>query len=488
VHAQSQQPCAAHKRGLVSVVENTVKSQWSYRFLLLILDVLLLESSFFGVYWWRFRTGLFENPVSFAANELLLPSLIVAAYWVTVLSWFGLYRFDPLQSRRETAQRSFKAAGVGVLILFILTFNPEQPLPRSRIVLLLYGSAMFLVVSGDRVVLLTVLRQLRIRGIGAFRTLLVGGGRRAADTLKYLREHPGLGLQIKGFLSARESEQAALRGCSHLGTFSRFHQVARGGVFDAVLLAVDNEDERQLGRFVSLLRSVRLRAFIPADQYNLLVGQVKPVQVHGYPLVDVRPELLSPIERILKRLTDVLAAAMLLCISLPLWMLLIVLIPLTSPGPIFYSQKRVGRGGRVFTLYKFRSMVHDAESETGAVLASERDPRVTAVGRVLRALRLDELPQLMNVFIGDMSIVGPRPERVEFVKQFVSDVPLYRRRLNVKPGITGWSQVHLKYDTRADQIPLKLRYDFYYIEHMSLPLDMKIMFMTFFVMLRGEGL
>lgn len=133
-------------------------------------------------------------------------------------------------------------------------------------------------------------------------------------------------------------------------------------------------------------------------------------------------------------------------------------------------------------------MYHDAERLTGPVLTQENDPRVTKIGRFIRRTRIDELPQLLNVLIGQMSIVGPRPERAEFVEKFVKEIPLYERRLNVKPGLTGWSQVHLKYDSKADQIDIKLQHDFYYIENMSLPLDLKIVFMTMFVVLRGEGI
>ncbi|MBU0509970.1 sugar transferase [bacterium] len=457
---------------------------WS---LLLFLDIILLQLAFFGVYWWRFQSGQFVNPVSFQPGELLIPSLIVCGYWVLLLAWFGLYRFDPLQSRAVAAARSFRAAAVGALILFILTFNPQRPLPSSRIILAAYGMAIFLIVSGNRVGLLTILREFRIRGIGAFRTLLVGRGSRADTLLKYLEVHPGLGLHIAGFVGS-PSSAAPSQPVRYLGNYSLLRKLLRHGAYQAVLLAPDDEDERQLGRIVRLLQDLRVRAFISADQYRLLIGQVKPTRIPGHPLVDVRPELLSLTERALKRLTDIVISASMLLITLPLWILLAILIPLDSPGSIFYSQRRVGRNGRTFRLYKFRSMIRNAEKHTGPVLTQQNDPRITPIGQVIRRTRLDELPQLINVLSGRMSMVGPRPERVEFVKRFVREIPLYERRLNVKPGITGWSQVHLRYDSRADQIAVKLQHDFFYIENMSLPLDLRILFMTLFVVLRGEGL
>ncbi|MFZ5434018.1 MAG: sugar transferase [Calditrichota bacterium] len=458
------------------------------RALLLLSDVILLESLFFLAYYWRFQTGIFANPVFFTIQEILFPSIVVTFFWLILLSWFGLYRFDPLQSRAVVAGQSFKAVAVGVLILFILTFDPRQPLPSTRIVLASYGIALFVIVGGNRIVLLTLLRQLRLHGIGRFRVLLVGTGYRAKSLLKYVSTHPGLGFDVSGALSGIGNDTHPQIGIPRVGKYSSLRQVLRKEGYSIVLLSVDTFEEHLLPRLVRLLREARVRTFIPADQYRLLIGEVKPTRIPGHPLVDVRPELLSLVERIFKRLTDVLFSLVILVLTAPLWTLLFFLIPLTSAGPIFYKQRRVGLNGHPFTLLKFRSMYHDAERLTGPVLTQENDPRVTKIGRFIRRTRIDELPQLLNVLIGQMSIVGPRPERAEFVEKFVKEIPLYERRLNVKPGLTGWSQVHLKYDSKADQIDIKLQHDFYYIENMSLPLDLKIVFMTMFVVLRGEGI
>jgi len=465
-----------------------MKRIWLLRLVLLVVDVALLEAAFLGAYWWRFKTGMFVNPVTFSLPDLVVPSLIVAGYWVLLLAWFGLFRFDPLASRAKTLRACLKASAIGVLILFIITFDPNQPLPSSRVILASYGVGIFVIVGVNRLGLLTILRELRVRGIGTLRTLLVGGGRRARGALRYLSEHPELGLDVRGMLADPDERESAAISVPYFGPLSRFGPQLRSGGIEAVLIAVDHHAERQLGRLVRILRGRRARTFIMADQYPLLMGEVRPARIHGHPLVEIQAELLSWVERFFKRVTDVVLSLLLLVVTSPLWLVLAVLIPLSSPGAVFHVQVRVGLNGRVFKLLKFRSMRRDAEARTGAVLAVKGDPRVTAVGSWIRPTRLDELPQLINVLLGQMSIVGPRPERIEFVEKFLKDVPLYERRLNVKPGLTGWSQVHLKYDRSADQIPVKLKYDFYYIENMSLPLDVKIMFMTLFVMLRGEGL
>ncbi|HEX7343806.1 MAG TPA: exopolysaccharide biosynthesis polyprenyl glycosylphosphotransferase, partial [bacterium] len=192
-------------------------------------------------------------------------------------------------------------------------------------------------------------------------------------------------------------------------------------------------------------------------------------------------------ERTLKRLIDIVVSFVVLVLGLPLLLLIALAIRLDSRGPALYIQQRVGRGGRLFTLYKYRSMVHQAEADTGPIWADKNDPRITRVGRFMRRLHLDELPQFINILRGDMSLVGPRPERPSFVEQFRNAIPLYERRLNVKPGITGWAQVKHKYDESLTDVMDKLRYDLFYLENMSLALDLKIILSTVGVVLSGKG-
>jgi lipopolysaccharide/colanic/teichoic acid biosynthesis glycosyltransferase len=187
----------------------------------------------------------------------------------------------------------------------------------------------------------------------------------------------------------------------------------------------------------------------------------------------------------LKRLLDVLAGGGLLLLSLPLLLVIVILMKLENPnGPILYRQERVGHGGKLFTIYKFRTMIPEAEKLTGAVLAAEDDPRVTKVGSFLRKRRLDELPQIFNVLRGEMSLVGPRPERPEFVQKFSSAMPDYLRRLEVKPGLTGWWQVSCPYHSPLEE---RVKYDTFYVENLSFPFDLKILLQTPSVMLRGRG-
>jgi exopolysaccharide biosynthesis polyprenyl glycosylphosphotransferase len=173
--------------------------------------------------------------------------------------------------------------------------------------------------------------------------------------------------------------------------------------------------------------------------------------------------------------------------GLPLWILIAILIKIDSRGPVIYKQERVGKDGKIFTLYKFRSMYENAEALTGPTWATKNDPRVTRFGKILRKLHLDEIPQFVNVLKGDMSLIGPRPERPVFVEKLSKEIPLYRRRLKVKPGITGWAQVKYKYDESIEDVKKKLQYDLFYIENMSLRMDLKIIAYTILHILSGRG-
>jgi exopolysaccharide biosynthesis polyprenyl glycosylphosphotransferase len=223
------------------------------------------------------------------------------------------------------------------------------------------------------------------------------------------------------------------------------------------------------------------------DLYDIVSGQARISSIYGLPLMEVHPELLKTWESFAKRFLDLLTSLSILILTLPLWMIIAAMIKLNSHGPILYRQMRVGKDGRHFKMLKFRSMKTDAEKHTGPVWAGRNDPRVTKVGRFLRKTHLDELPQFLNVVKGDMSLVGPRPERPFFVEKLSKEIPLYKHRHRVKPGITGWAQVKYKYDENIEDVRNKIKYDLFYIENNSWRLDLKILFNTVYVMVAGKG-
>jgi len=223
------------------------------------------------------------------------------------------------------------------------------------------------------------------------------------------------------------------------------------------------------------------------DMYDIISGQARTNQIYGFPLIDIFPQLMPQWEKAFKRLIDVVVSSITLLILLQFFPLIALAVYIDSPGPVFYRQERVGKNGKIFKMIKFRTMIPDAEKETGPVWSQKQDPRITRVGYFLRKTRLDEIPQFINVLQGDMSLVGPRPERPVFVDQFVKTIPLYRHRLKMKPGITGWAQTMHKYDESFEDVKKKLEYDLYYLENMSLKLDFKIIMNTFATVFTAKG-
>ena len=249
----------------------------------------------------------------------------------------------------------------------------------------------------------------------------------------------------------------------------------------------DSSEHDRLLYVIGACNSHTVGLKIIPDLYDIISGQARTNQIYGFPLIEIMPELMQPWEHAVKRGIDIVVSFIILFFGLPLWLLVIVAIKLESKGSVFYIQERVGKDEKLFHIVKFRSMNVDAESASGPVWAYKKDPRITRVGRLLRRSRIDEIPQLINVLDGDMSLVGPRPERPFFVEQLSKEIPLYKRRLKVRPGITGWAQVKHKYDENIDDVRKKVQYDLSYIENMSLRMDLKILLSTISVVLLRKG-
>jgi sugar transferase (PEP-CTERM system associated) len=319
------------------------------------------------------------------------------------------------------------------------------------------------------------------------RLLLVGGSPLLEDIGRHIEEHPETGLQVVGYVGGDHTTGTTLAGGKMLGKLESLRDIIRATRPNRIVVGMF---ERRNRVPVEDLLELRFAGHIieeAASTYERVCGRVCLKEIRPSQLIysgELGPGRRGEIQH---TLGNVALALIGILVSAPLMLLTALAVRLSSPGPVLYRQVRVGRNGRLFTLYKFRSMRSDAEAATGAVWASKDDPRVTRAGRVLRKLRFDELPQLINVLKGEMSIVGPRPERPEFVQALSEKIPYYRQRHCVRPGITGWAQINYKYgDTLEDTIH-KLEYDLYYIKNMSAGLDIYIIFHTVKAMLLSRG-
>jgi exopolysaccharide biosynthesis polyprenyl glycosylphosphotransferase len=305
-------------------------------------------------------------------------------------------------------------------------------------------------------------------------------------------EYPALGYEVVGFVSTndrlkRNDAKTNLKHRPLLGSIGELPSIIERHHVQQVLIGLDSAQHDQLLDVISFCNGHDVRMKILPDLYNIVSGQARINSIFGQELMEVHPQIMKPWEEVAKRTVDLVVSAIVLLVTLPFLFLIGLAVLVDSRRPILYRQDRVGKNGRQFNMLKFRSMLQDAEEQSGPTWAEKDDPRATKVGRFLRRTHLDEVPQFYNVLVGDMSLVGPRPERKYFSDQFAKEIPLYRHRLRVRPGITGWAQIKYQYDQSIDDVKSKLRQDLFYIENMSWQLDLKILLNTLYVMVRGKG-
>lgn len=405
--------------------------------------------------------------------------LLVSAVIILGLYFQDLYEEFRILSRILLVQEVCLSVGAALLVMALLGYvNRDYLLPRG---LMTAGSfAVIVFVPAWRVVYWKYV----IRALRHERVLLVGNSGILAETARHIVLRPQLGYHIVGYLSEQAPVDFPVRCLGPVSALARIFEE-----YSPTRIIIGMTERRDYLPVKDLLE-IRFAGVViedAADTYEMAAQRVCTGKIQPSQLIFTAE--LGPRQRALATQTIysvLLGLAGLLC-TLPIMAVVALAIKTSSRGPVLYRQRRVGMNGRAFTLYKFRSMYVNAEAVTGAVWARKNDPRITPVGRILRKLRLDELPQFWNVVKGDMAIVGPRPERPEFVEMLADRVPYYRQRHAVKPGITGWAQINHKYgDTDRDAI-VKLEYDLYYIKHIAPALDLFIIFHTLKVMLLQRG-
>ena len=275
-------------------------------------------------------------------------------------------------------------------------------------------------------------------------------------------------------------------GLEKLGDYSDLKQVINSHQIEEVIIATEPKEHEKTNTIINDLADLNVKIKVIADMYSILTGSVKMSSIFGALLIAVNPEILSPWEKITKRIVDVILSTIAIILLSPIFILLSLLIKSGTKGPIIFKQERIGINGKPFMIYKFRSMFNEAEKD-GPQLSSQHDPRITPIGKFMRKTRLDETPQFFNVILGDMALVGPRPERQFYIDKIIAEAPHYKHILKVKPGITSWGQVKFGYAENVEEMVARLKFDLLYVENMSLVLDLKILFYTAIIMIKGDG-
>ncbi len=458
---------------------------------LMLCDVLTVNSSFVSVYL------LHLDEIS--KQGLLLPSTAESIWTYIVLANLafafsfiasGLYAMRRGSSRIDEAYKVFMATSLSTILvtLIISTLLPYlgyEAVPWTpQVTALGWGTAVVSTIA-LRMVHRVLVHRLRLNGVDTRRALIVGAQAPGQAVWNTIRRSPGLGYRVQGFLSDVHPVGTVIAGLPVLGRIQQIDRVVRATRADEVLLAVSQRSQQDLLDIVALVEDESISIKVYPDTFQLITNnEISIGDVSGLPLVSVKNAALeNPWNQLLKRGLDIIVSGTILVLLSPLLMLLALLIKLDSRGPVFFLQERVGMDGRPFYMIKFRTMRTDAEAK-GPGWTTANDPRVTRLGRFLRKYSLDELPQFINVLIGEMSVVGPRPEQPAWVEQFRQQIPRYMRRHKEKSGITGWAQVNgLRGDTSIEE---RTRYDLYYIENWSLLFDIKIIVRTTFDILRGD--
>lgn len=414
----------------------------------------------------------------------------ISLYWIFIYGIAGLYRKPYKRSRLKDLSQIFKFTLLGGIIIFFVLFldDPYSDIRTYRFTLPGYFFIQFLGISLVRMIIATYTwNQIKARKMG-FNTLLVGSGERAFHLYKELEDmKKSLGFKILGFVSPENAEINLFYGkLKHFGDVKRLKEIIESRKVEEVLIALDKSDHDQFLKIIDACSDTRVSVKVVPDMYDYMVGSVKMSNVLGTALIEVFPQIIAPWEAFLKRAIDITVSILVLTLLSPMYLLLAILIKLGSEGTVFFRQERIGKNGHPFFIYKFRTMYSDAEAR-GPALSSDFDPRITRIGKFLRKTRLDEFPQFYNVLIGEMSLVGPRPERQFYIDQILHIAPHYRHLHKVKPGITSWGQVKYGYAENVDQMVERLKYDILYIENMSLSLDFKILAYTVITVIEGRG-
>ena len=442
------------------------------------------------VCFYYFRKTVIESSEFVMDNNFYLGLALIPLFWLLFYAATGNYKNVYKKHRIKEIGQTILNSVIGNLLLFFLLILDDEINTYQDY----YNLLGFLILVHTSLTLTprffltsSTVKRIHRREIG-FNTLIIGGNEKA---LKIYREIEAIknspGYLFKGFLSTNGIDRSLSDApIEHYGNYKLLKQTITNQEIEEVIIAVESSEHENINKIINDLSDLNVRIKIIPDMYNILMGSVKMTAIFGALLIEVNPEIMPAWQKTTKRFMDVFISIIALIILLPVFLILAIMVWYSSKGPILYKQERVGRLRKEFFIYKFRSMVQNAEKD-GPQLSSSTDPRITNIGRIMRKTRLDEIPQFINVLKGEMSIVGPRPERQYFIDKIKARAPHYKHLEKVKPGITSWGQVKYGYAENVDEMISRLKYDVLYVENMSISLDIKIMFYTLIIISKGSG-
>lgn len=461
-------------------------------------DVLAIILSYIWSYLFRFNTFLFLFPVNpakgvpaFGSYLIVLPVFI--ATHMVIFYFQGFYKSRLRRTKLDdfffiSLNAILAVLAVIAILSVVITYSRGGPflfgstlVEPSRGFLIIYAISVIFAISILRNQIYYIMKRRYSRGLNLQNVIVVGAGEMGVAVAQKLFQYKDLGYVVKGFLDNERKAGEEIRIDSGavrvLGRIEDLSQVIEDHNIHEIYVALDLSNYSKILETIQIANKYPVNVRLIPDLFQLLTLKANIQDLDGFPVISIDEVPLRGGRRFLKRMADIILSGLGLIFLFPFFLIFAALIKLTSKGPIFFHQERVGVDGKHFIIHKFRTMVSDAEKISGPVMSKPSDPRITRLGKRLRKYSIDEFPQLVNVFKGEMSLVGPRPERPEFVKEFTEKIPKYMLRHKVKSGITGWAQVHgLRQDTSIEK---RLEHDFFYIQNWSFALDLKILWMTF---------
>lgn len=463
-----------------------------------IIDALAINGAFWFAFWFRFQSGLFSQAIDLSRvpQNYVLPSLILTALWLVFYFFNGLYREWYKESRFDEFLVVSRTVFIGIALFFlVLVADQMGPLllegkipvvPRAAgNTLLTYGISLLISATTIRFLMHTFYAWLFTQGFANQKLAIVGANSTGLKLVKEIAAYPQLGYSFAGFID--ESEDDLYNGYPVFGSVEDIPRIVKEHGVNGLIISHMSNSARDILSVLNYCWDERLTIYLEPSLMDVISGHLKTHEVAGVPLIVLLQDHMPRWEAQIKRLFDIVISLLFVPLFLIMWVVVKVAMRFMDPGPAIYTQERIGQNGKPFTMMKFRSMYTDAEARSGPQWATENDPRITPLGRFMRKTRIDEIPQVINVLKGEMSFVGPRPERQHFIEMLTKEIPWYVKRLKMKPGVTGWAQVKHKYDETIDDVKTKVMYDLYYFENMSLALDLKIIVQTVLVVLTGKG-
>ncbi len=435
-----------------------------------------------------FRKTLIENQSFEMDRNFWLGIALIPLFWMLLYFVQGTYIEIRRMFRLKLLNLTLSISVIGSLIIFFSIILDDQV--RSYEGYYWNLLILFVVHFGStftpRLLINTWLVHTIRRPSNGFKTVIIGGTEKAVDILEEIKKNDKNVNTFVGYINMNGNDRQLDGKLPYLGHFDDLEMVSQETEIDEYIIAIESSEHNKLMQILLKIDNGITRIKTLPDTYVILSGSVKMTNIYGALLLDVQSDSMPFWQKVLKRIIDFTMSFVAVILLIPFYLFSAVAVKFSSPGPIFFLQDRIGKDGRVFKIFKFRTMYVNSE-KNGPQLSSENDPRITRIGSFMRKTRLDEFPQFFNVLIGHMSIVGPRPERKFYIDQIAKIEPQYNQLTKVRPGITSWGQVKYGYAENVDQMLQRMKFDLLYLKNRSISLDIKIMLHTLLIVIRAEG-